>query len=288
MVMLDKAYKYVGDMYAEAKRAGSAEKARDLNNLRLELENAITDKVPVYKKALDTFSGESALKDALEMGNARFLQKTPSQINREIAQLKNEGEKEMYRLGAIQNLRDDIYSQKETANIADKYLSKGIMKDRLQTVFGPAEGVGPLLPNQTFNYEGLIKNLDRERQMAITRSRVEGGSPTARIEQDIADITGPAPTELLGAGVQMLRGDLMGGASNLMRQAGSRMQGINANVAEEIARRTLGTNAAEQNAYLMGLNPVMDELMRRAMQQQTRAAGYSASAGGAVPGLLGD
>ena len=277
MIMLDKAYKYVGGMANELKRSGKSEQARDLEKLRIDLKSAMTDKntgVPVYGEALKAFSGESLLKDALDAGSTNFLKKTPDEIKRELAKLTNEGEKEMYRLGAIQNLRDDIYNQRETANIADKYLGKGIMKDRLSTVF-----------NSTGEYESFIKNLERERQMGVTRSRIEGGSPTAPIQQDIAEMAGPSPTEILSAGAQMAGGNILGGGANLFRQMGPRLQGINQNVAEELSRSVLNPSFTEQQSYLLGLTPVMDELRKRALQQSMRQSGYSATAGGAMPGV---
>jgi hypothetical protein len=65
------------------------------------------------------------------------------------------------------------------------------------------------------------------------------------------------------------------------------MQGIDANVAEQITRSVLDPSFVRQQETLLGLTPVLDELRRRALQQQVRSAGYSATAGTAVPGLLG-
>ena len=66
-----------------------------------------------------------------------------------------------------------------------------------------------------------------------------------------------------------------------------RMQGMNENVAEQITRSVLDPNFLRQQLFLQNLTPVFDELQRRALQQQVRSTGYSATAGGAVPGLLG-
>lgn len=275
MVLLDKAYKYVGGMANEAKMKGTSERARDLENLRVSLKDAITKKVPVYGEALDTFSSESMLKDALEAGSKNFMRKSPDEIKRELSKFGDEGQREMYRLGAIEQLRNDIYNQKETSDIASRYLSKGVMKDRLATVFNS--------PNE---YEAFVKQLERERQMAITRSRIEGGSPTARIGQDIEEIQGASPGELAGAGVQMARGDLLGGAANLARQLGPRIQGLNQNVAEEVSRSLLNPSYLQNQQFLGTLTPVMDELQRRAMAEGARRAGYSTGAGMVLPGLL--
>lgn len=275
MVLLDKAYKYIGGMANEAKIKGSSERSRDLESLRVSLKDAITKKVPVYGEALDTFSSESLLKDALEAGSKNFMRKSPDEIKRELAKFGDEGQREMYRLGAIEQLRNDIYNQKETSDIASRYLSKGIMKDRLATVFNS--------PNE---YEAFVKQLERERQMAITRSRIEGGSPTAPIMQDIAELQGPAPGELASAGVQMARGDLLGGAANLARQLGPRIQGLNQNVAEEVSRNLLNPSYLQNQQFLGTLTPVMDELQRRAMAEGARRAGYSTGAGMVLPGLL--
>ena len=277
MRMLDKAYKYVGDLAEAAKRSGEKERFRDMDNLRTQLRDAITEKVPVYGRALDTFSGESTLLDALNAGRDKFLRKTPAEIKRELSQLKDEGQQQMYRLGAVQTLRDEIYGMRETADVASKFLNDRNMKDRFKLIF-----------NSTGEYEDFIKNLQRERAMARTRSMVEGGSPTARIGQEISEIEGPAPSEIISAGAQMLRGDVLGGGAGLLRQVVPRMQGINENVAEQITRSVLDPSFASQQQTLRSLTPVLDELMRRALQQQVRATGYSATAGTAVPGILGD
>lgn len=277
MMMLDKAYKYVGDLANNAKLSGKTSQANDLNDLRMSLRNAITAEVPVYGKALDTFSSESLLKDALELGSKNFLRKSPAEINREIKKFPGDAEQQMYRLGAVQSLRDEIYGMRETANIADKFLNSREMRDRMRTVF-----------NSQGEYETFVKNLERERQMAVTRARIEGGSPTAPIQQDIAELTGPSPTEVLAAGAQMAGGNLTGGGMNLMRQLAPRLQGMNENVAEQVSRSVLDPRFNQQQEFLLGLTPVMDELRRRALQQQTRAAGTSTSAGQMVPGLLAD
>ena len=277
MLMLDKAYKYVGGLANSAKISGKSTQADDLNNLRMSLRNAITDEVPVYGKALDTFSSESLLKDALELGAKNFLRKTPAEINREIKKFPGDAEQQMYRLGAVQSVRDEIYGMRDTANIADKFLNSREMRDRMRTVF-----------NSQGEYETFIKNLERERQMAVTRSRIEGGSPTAPIQQDIAELQAQSPSEMLRAGAQMAGGDLMGGATNLMRQLAPRLQGMNENVAEQISRSVLDPRFNQQQEFLLGLTPLMDQLRRQALQQQTRAAGTSTSAGQLVPGLLAD
>jgi hypothetical protein len=279
MLMLDKAYKYVGDAANEAKRAGKLSRAKDLDELRIELLNAITDKktgVPVYGEAVKTFNSESLLKDALEAGSSKFLKKSPAEINRELAKFTDDGERQMYRLGAVQSLRDEIYGMKETGDIAGKFINSREMRDRMRTVF-----------NSEGEYEAFVKNLERERQMAITRSRIEGGSPTAPIQQDIAEMAGPSPTELIGSGAQMVGGNVLGGMANLYRQLGPRIQGIDQNVAEALSRSVLDPSFNQQQQLLMGISPVMQELQRRALGESTRRAGYSTSAGGAS-GLLSE
>jgi uncharacterized protein with von Willebrand factor type A (vWA) domain len=63
---------------------------------------------------------------------------------------------------------------------------------------------------------------------------------------------------------------------------------MNENVAEQVARNVLNPSFTQQQQLLTSLSPVMDELRRRALQQQTRAAGVSTSAGQFVPGLLAE
>ena len=278
--MLDKAYKYVGDAANEAKRAGKLSRANDLDQLRIELLNAITDKktgIPVYGEAVKTFNSESLLKDALEAGSNKFLKKSPSEINRELAKFTDDGERQMYRLGAVQSLRDEIYGMKETGDIAGRFINSREMRDRMRTVF-----------NSQGEYEAFVKNLERERQMAITRSRIEGGSITTPLAQDVAEMAGPSPTDLIGAGAQMAGGNVLGGMTNIYRQLGPRIQGIDQNVAEALSRSVLDPSFNQQQQLLMGISPVMQELQRRALGESTRRAGYSTSAGAAPATLLGE
>jgi len=277
MLMLDKAYKYIGGLANNAKISGKTSQANDLDNLRISLRDAITEKVPVYGKALSTFSDESLLNDALEIGSKNFLKKSPSEINRELKKFSGEAEQQMYRLGAVQSLRDEIYGMRETGNIADKFLNSREMRDRMRTIF-----------NSTGEYETFIKNLERERQMGVTRARIEGGSPTAPIQQDIAELQGPSATEIIASGAQMARGDLLGGGMSMARQLAPRLQGINENVAQELSDILLNPSFNVQQQALLNVAPIMDELRRRALQQQVRQAGGSATAGQLVPGLLGD
>ena len=280
MLMLDKAYKYVGDLANEAKIKGQSTRAKDLNDLRIELLNAITDKqtgVPVYGEAVKTFASESLLKDALEAGSNKFLKKTPAEINRELSKFSDDAERQMYRLGAVQSLRDEIYGMKETGDIAGKFINSREMRDRMRTIF-----------NSNGEYEAFVKNLERERQMAITKSRIEGGSITTPLAQDVAEMAGPSPTELIGAGAQMAGGNVLGGMANIYRQLGPRIQGIDQNVAEALSRSVLNPSFNQQQQLLMGITPVMQELQRRALGESTRRAAYSTSAGGAPATLLGE
>ncbi len=205
--------------------------------------------VPVYRDAVNTFFNESLLKDALELGAKNFLRKTPAEINREIKKFPGDAEQQMYRLGAVQSVRDEIYGMRETGNIADKFLNSREMRDRMRTVF-----------NSQGEYETFIKNLERERQMAVTRARIEGGSPTAPIQQDIAELQGPSPTEVLAAGAQMAGGNLTGGGMSMLRQLAPRLQGMNENVAEQISRSVLDPRFNQQQEFLLGLTPLMDQL----------------------------
>jgi hypothetical protein len=86
----------------------------------------------------------------------------------------------------------------------------------------------------------------------------------------------------------MARGDLLGGGMSMARQLAPRLQGINENVAQELSDILLSPSFNVQQQALLNVAPIMDELRRRALQQQVRQAGGSATAGQLVPGLLGD
>jgi hypothetical protein len=135
-----------------------------LNELRGELVNLH----PVYGKALDAYSGPAAMKDALGMGRDALSEDAPDLAKR-FAEM-TVGERQMYRLGALQALKDKLGNADVTFDAARRAgLLKPNQLERFKEMFPTREG-----------FSAFVKNMESEQTMFDTRSRVLGNSTTAK------------------------------------------------------------------------------------------------------------
>lgn len=103
------------DRISAAKSKGQNNAARVLTNLKNELTASVDEAIPVYAQARKAFAGPSAMLKALERGKEVWSHGvTREMVQREIAALETQGEKEMYRLGAGAAKREQL------ANLGDK------------------------------------------------------------------------------------------------------------------------------------------------------------------------
>lgn len=121
-----------------------------------------------YRQARSTYAGLSAREDAMRQGRNIFREDAE---RTEIAVGKmGEDEREAFRVGAFNAVRDEIESAIDTADIGRRktFFTKA-MRRRLRHAFGSDQ-----------QFEDFIKAVERERAYAASRKELEGGSPTAR------------------------------------------------------------------------------------------------------------
>jgi len=119
----------------------TARKGKPLPNkivraLRTRLSEALQEidaQVPVYGQARATWRGYSESIDALTLGREGFRRKPSEVVAREIAKLRTPTEREMYRIGAIQDISDAVHGlTREDAEVAQKLFGARLFgsKDR--------------------------------------------------------------------------------------------------------------------------------------------------------------
>ena len=177
MRLLDKAYKSIGGKAQAARRSGDKELARDLDQVRLMLRDGITEDVPVYGKALDTFSDASTLKDALEDG-VRFIREDIEDLGGRLAGM-SEGERDMFLIGVTKSLVNQIDNSQAPKTAINRVFGNPTMRDKLRL----------LMPDPK-DFNAFRRAVVRETRFGETSKSVLGGSPTAGKQTRTQDVTG--------------------------------------------------------------------------------------------------
>jgi hypothetical protein len=185
IALLDKAYKNIGGKYSKALRAGDKELARDLNELRLSLRKAIVDEVPTYGKALDTFSSETDLIDALDLGR-KFIREETETLQ-SVVEGMTAGEREQFTIGVARTMIERLNTGGDKINVAKRLFGNKAIRAKLESVFPTKEG-----------FAAFEKSMFREAAFAETTTAVLGGSPTARRTTEVADVLGETGLAIRG------------------------------------------------------------------------------------------
>lgn len=160
---------------------------------------------PAYKQARALYSTEAQADKALGMGYD-FIQKTQEirwgSLAKEFANM-SDVEKDMFRLGAAQGLRDRVMNYPLTGDATKKLLHTPAMKEKLKMVF----------PTQK-SMDEFIDTVSAESTFFETRNIVQGGSRTAEILAGQKELASPltggiaedlAQGRVINAGIQGVR-----------------------------------------------------------------------------------
>ena len=234
---------------------------RTLQALRGELVNLN----PVYGEALEAYSGPAAMKDALDAGRGAFRE-TGEGLQRKFSDF-TAGEREMYRLGAMQALREKLGNQDVTYNAAQR---AGILKP------AQLERFKELFPTDRA-FSDFVKTLDLEQTMFRTRAAVTGNSTTAKQLASMAE-EAPSPLETAAdAGAAVVTGGMT--PLSLIRALGRvGAPKMDAATAEAVAGLTTGLDQTRLNTVLEEIYAAQRrEALSKALE---RSIGVGATLGG--------
>jgi hypothetical protein len=183
-IMLDKVYKNVGGKASVARRAGDGELARDLDNVRMTLRNAMPEE---YRKALDTFSSESDMIDAIDLG--RDFIKMDTEVLSGAVKAMGEGEKQQFIIGVSRAIREKLDNAQDSVATVRRIFGNEGIRERIKIA----------LPGQFREFQ---KTMLQEAVFAKTAAKVLGGSPTATRQAAISD--------MVSGGKSAVQGDAVG------------------------------------------------------------------------------
>jgi hypothetical protein len=186
---LDIAKKEIDDLISAAGRSGEKNRQRVLidvlrNDRGTGLVQIMDNSSPTYAQARRIFADEQSVENAMKAG-LKVLKEDAEVTAQRFADF-SDAEKQAYVIGAMKAIRDKVLSGAEGAD-ASRKLSSALLKERLR----------PIFPDEQ-SYQRFIRAMYREQAFAQTRNAVLGGSPTARIQEEVRDLTSHADAVVEG------------------------------------------------------------------------------------------
>lgn len=252
-------------------KAGEGGRAGALKGVRDAIVARLDEISPDYKAARQVWAGGKEMDGALEMSN-RFMAMSPDELASTWSKM-SDGEKQVFRLGAFSKVTEAMGNTQDGADITRKIAGNPNVREKMKILFPDDQ-----------SYGSFMERMTGESAMAQTRNKVVSGSRTAPLQQEIQDIQGVQPSELIDFGRQSAQGGVVGATVNLVankaKALASRGMGDSATeVSDEIIRRTLSPLNADQATILKGQ---MGDFWRKKLEADLKRQGYGRIAGAAA------
>lgn len=174
---MDMVKKEIDDMIGAAKRGGKDNAARAMTETRNQWLAKLDEVEPGYKVARDAYAGRKALENAIDDGKT-FL-------NMKRGDLQNlwggytESEKDMFRIG-VRDAIDDMMGGARRGSDALGRFDTPNMSEKMAIIFDS--------PNKAQAFDDFVR---WERDFVKAENRILGGSKTAGLQQDMAEMDKP-------------------------------------------------------------------------------------------------
>lgn len=251
------------------KRKGSlsnVEKGK-LTNLRQDFKERLFADNPDYARANSRFAGDAAMRDAIDVGR-KIFSGTADDLKPLVRDM-SESEREAFRIGVSQAIRDRVSNQRDLANSAQDLFGKDRFRSVLREAFPDAK-----------TFAQFQSRMENRINQEVTRSRTKpsAGSRTTPMAEDARDITRDA--ELF---TNLLSGNLSGVGRDVVTRGG----GLGSKIGSRVAGDLFDTNLGSQRELLRRLSQLRKSEGKRLDQSKLRAAKIGRGAG-TVSGLLTD
>lgn len=239
----------------------------DAGEVKVGIADALTDQLENYsgafKEARSMWADEMSATRALERSN-KFWSKSEDTVLNDLAALRTEGERNLYRQGAITDIVDNLTGANDGANLAGR-LQNPKFRNKIRA----------LVPDEA-NFNNLMAQLEREGTMAATENAVIQGSRTAPMAEGmkafsddgivskLLRLRSPAQAAdvALGAAVnQKARSTAATRASDVLRLTTNPMNDAQQKMIEDMIR-SAEIDRALRNAGRAGFRAAGDGLVR--------------------------
>ncbi len=178
--------------FSKAGDPASGLSGRSINKIRLELRDEIGELAPELRLAIEKYSGDKALEEALQAGADAFRGRDRDLITPAMVKSLGEAEREQFLIGLARAAQEGVDSGASPVSAA-----KRLMTPKNQAVIEAATGDKQAA-------KAFADAMERELRFAATERAVIGGSPTARIQAERAD----AAANALDLGLEAARGNV--------------------------------------------------------------------------------
>jgi hypothetical protein len=255
-VLLD-TKRQIGDISSEAQRAGRNYEASQVGRINSALDSALSDASPGYRRANDTFSRMSRPIEAVEEGQRAAVRGRSADTINTFNQMERPGQ-QGFRVGYADKLNEALGGSTVGRKLNDMLV--GDAADEIAAIATP--GKADLLNEQ----------LQRARTMVGTGNQALGGSPTAELLGQQADLGATLPIMS-----QIAQGNILSAAKQALSTLG---QGA---IGEQEAVRNNLIPMLMSKAGGLDLNSLMQAVQASQRARQT----FSNDLGrGAVTGIL--
>lgn len=237
---LDASLEKFRDVTSGRINAGDPE-VRVLTTLKGEFLSVLDDLSPAYKSARAAFSGDTEMLNAIQYGRD-FITKfrRDSYGEAQIIGNMSMAEKDFFRIGVAQSVQDTIEKAADTADAVKRIFGNERIREALRQA----------MPND-LALQRFELAMQREANMVRTQriAATQSGSPTARVLQEIADMTADQGKEA-GTILRAFRDPVGVGVDILGKLTGAQQTQLKQDVAEAVGHILL-TAEPEQIAKLM-------------------------------------
>ena len=213
------------------------------------------DGVSAYQTARNKFAGDARLREAIEEGEGFFRMK-PDELEGIVTKM-SDSEKEAFRIGVAQAVRNSVDSTADLADAGKKIFGNKKQRKLLRAAFSD---------DKTF--EAFEKRMKARIEQVITRGYApRSGSPTALRDQDVGNLseTADAVTSMLMGNPLPAARSLLGGVTDRATTSGK--------VGRALSQDLFSTDPQAQREFL-------ERLIRRQASEQARMARAGRLAGG--------
>jgi len=258
--------------FRQPDNAVASANATSLSVLRDSLRNRTKALVPEYRRAVDDYSDDASVLDALRSGMNDFGRLKHEEVGRLFGtgdNALNAAEREAFRTGAARNIYSTIMTPSRDFNSAQRLIGSPETRQKLEAMFdSPAQ------------YSLFEAALQREAQLFDQSNRILLGSPTARRLQARERFDeGPD----VGAAVADVATGGWGASLANMAIRAFRGAAVSDDIADRTARMLMSSDPAEVAAAVR----VLENASQRAAQGERRLSmGEAGVIGGTAAGVI--
>lgn len=257
IVLLDKAYKNIGGTANELSRKGNTVRANEFNDIRIRFKDRLVELNPAYGVALDSFSGQSRMLDAIETGRDA-LKNTGAVRAKDIAAMP-QGERDMFKIGFAEAVRDEIEKAVD-AGAARKLTRTAAIRNKVRAAFG----------DDTEGFNRFWSRIQKESRFAQT-ANLRFGSRTARLGEEMRR---QGAMNAVETAADVATGTPVQTGLNILRRF-NRPRQITPDVSEQLGRFlfTPGTSRAESPMMDLLRREMFDRMARQQVARQAQGQG---------------